>query len=48
MPSGARREALESFVGPLFGLEQGYVMPFVYTGLRDSGRFQGCNGLVRS
>ena len=48
MPSGARREALESFVGPLFGLEQGYVMPFVYAGLRDSGRFQGCNGLVRS
>ena len=44
----ARREALESFVGQLFGLQQGYVTPFVYAGLRDAGSFRGCNGLVRS
>jgi hypothetical protein len=48
MPGGARREALESFVGQLFGLQQGYVTPFVYGGLRESGSFRGCNGLVRS
>jgi|SRR5215217_3776120 len=48
MLGGARREALESFVGPLFGLQQGYVTGFVYGGLRDAGSFRGCNGLVRS
>ena len=48
MPGGARREALESFVGSLFGLQQGYVTAFVYGGLRDAGSFRGCNGLVRS
>lgn len=48
MPGAARQEALESFVGPLFGLQQGYVTPFVYAGLRDSGSFRGCNGLVRT
>ena len=48
MPGSARQEALESFVGPLFGLQQGYVMPFVYGGLRHSGSFRGCNGLVRT
>src|SRR4051794_38170093 len=48
MPERARREALESFVGPLFGIGQGYVTVFVYGGLRDSGRSRGCNGLVRT
>ena len=48
MPAAARREALESFIGPLFGLQQGYVTPFVYGGLRESGSFRGCNGLVRT
>jgi hypothetical protein len=48
MPGGVRREALESLVGPLFGLQQGYVTPFAYAGIRNAGSFSGCNGLVRT
>jgi hypothetical protein len=46
-PGGARREAVESFIGPLIDISQGFVTPYVYLAGRESGRFQACGVLSR-
>jgi len=37
VPEAVRREAIEVFVGPLFGLNGGFVTAFAYAGLSDTG-----------
>lgn len=46
-PAAARREAVESFIGPLIDISQGFVTPYVYLAGRESGRFQPCGVLER-
>ena len=46
MPSAARREAVEAFVGPLVSLGEGFVTPYVLAGIRDTGRPLPCGGTV--
>jgi hypothetical protein len=46
-PGAARREAVESFIGPLIDVSQGFVTPYVYLAGRDTGRFQACTVLRR-
>ena len=48
MPGPARREAVESFIGPLVGLESGLVTPYVLAGMQDSGRQLICGGRARA
>jgi hypothetical protein len=47
-PEGARREAVESFIGPLIDISQGFVTPYVYLAGRDTGRFVACSVLRRA
>ena len=47
VPSGLRREALQAFVGPLFGVEQGSVTALVYGGSSSARPVTGCGVLVR-
>lgn len=46
-PAGLKRQAIESFVGPFFGVVQGCATPFAYAGLRTSGFGGPCAGLRR-
>jgi hypothetical protein len=41
-PGAARREAVESFVGPLIDISQGFVTPYVYLAGSDSGSYSPC------
>jgi len=42
MPEGARREAIEAFIGPLLKMENGFVGPYALAGIQDTGRYQPC------
>ena len=44
LPSSVRREAIDGFVSPMFGLSEFIVMPLAYAGIRDSVEV-GCNVL---
>ena len=46
-PEAVRREAIEAFVGPLFGLYGGFLTAYTYAGLTDTG-FPGPCVLSRS
>jgi hypothetical protein len=48
MPSGLRREAMEAFVHPLLHPEEPNSPRLAYAGLRRTGEFAPCRGLVRS
>jgi len=48
MPRAAREEAVEAFIGPLFNISEGYVMPYVYSGVMQVQSFQPCSVLGRS
>ena len=48
VPRGVRDEALEGFLGPLFGVQQGFVTPLVYGGLSEVRPLAGCGTLVRA
>jgi hypothetical protein len=47
VPESVRREAIDAFVGPMFGLSRGLVVPLDYAGLRDSPDYVACAVLVR-
>jgi hypothetical protein len=48
VPDRARREAVESFIGPLIDISQGFVTPYVYLAGHDTGRFVACSVLRRA
>jgi hypothetical protein len=55
MPEGAKRDAIDSFVTPLFdigndelGLDYGLPMTYAYAGLQRNGDYQACAALVSS
>ena len=47
IPGALRREAVDAFIGPMFGLSRGLVVPLDFAGLRDSAEYQPCAVLVR-
>ena len=47
MPSGARRQAIEAFIGPLLKLQEGFVTPYVISGVQDVGHYRPCGVLRR-
>jgi hypothetical protein len=47
MPHSVRKEAMQAFIGPLFGVQQSFVTPLVYAGLRKNTRYEACHVLVR-
>jgi hypothetical protein len=47
LPSSVRRDAVDAFVSPMFGLSEFIVMPLLYSGIRDSVEHEPCNGLRR-
>lgn len=48
LPRGLRQEAVEGFLGPMFGLSRRIVVPLAYAGLRDSAEYVPCEVLVPS
>lgn len=48
MPREARREAVESFLGPLVDLDEGLLTPYVLAGIQQSGRSGPCGGQSRA
>ena len=42
MMAGARQQAVEAFIGPLFKVADGFVMPYVYAGTLKRGSFVPC------
>jgi hypothetical protein len=48
IPEPVRRDAIDAFVGPMFGLDRGLVMPYVMAGLSESAQYRACEVLRRS
>lgn len=46
LPEAVRREAVDAFVGPMFGIARGLTMPLAYAGLRETPAYQPCEVLV--
>jgi hypothetical protein len=45
LPASVRRQAIESFVGPLIDIQTAFVTPQVYVGVKRDGRFSPCTGI---
>ena len=48
LPASLRRDAVDAFVGPMFGLSLGLVTPFVMAGLNDTADYRACDVLQAS
>jgi hypothetical protein len=46
LPDSVRRKAIRGFIRPLFDIQAGFVMPQVYVGLKEDGRFSPCTALA--